>query len=355
MSYEDHAEIPPRKHRKTSQISSSSMNKRSVVAATFDRHLLEHVSARQDYEPNQPAPAEALSLRSHRVKPRRNDNEVGVGSNPFRHCRPVAKQLTHLTISSQIVKKLTHSESIMKVALSAFMDMSSCDSRSWNSTIDDLDLEHDSTFWSIGSVNLSSKSDDHFPEVASLQPQAVDYFSAPAMASQPMSQPVLASECARKPVPWLHKSNIESPTTNRKRKRSLIEKDAEAQSFYDSPNFINDEPTEHDVFLGRGGKANTHIGNFYWLEEKATLQPQYAEASKGTKKVISQLLVDRILSKGGRFLFPVKFQDKPPIYRYIEVLDNKSLLRKASQTLRESNSPDEAKRKAMYSPGIFER
>lgn len=77
MSFEDSADIPPRKHRKASQISSSSMNKRSVDAATFDIHLLEQVSTRQDYEPNQPAPAEALSLRSHLVKPRRNDNEVG--------------------------------------------------------------------------------------------------------------------------------------------------------------------------------------------------------------------------------------------------------------------------------------
>lgn len=244
----------------------------------------------------------------------------------------------------------------MKVALSAFNDMSPCDSRSWNSNIDDLDLDHDSTFWSIGSVNLSSsKSNEYHPEVATLQSRTIDYFSAPEMASQPTTQTVLASECARKPAPWLHRSNIESPTTNRKRKRSLTENDAEAQSYYDNPNFINDEPTEHDVFLGRGGRANTHIGNFYWLEEKATLQPQYAEASKGTKKIISQLLVDRILRKGGRFLLPVKVQDKPPIYRYIEVLDNKSLLKKASQTLRETNSPDEAKRKALNSPGIFKR
>ena len=82
------------------------------------------------------------------------------------------------------------------------------------------------------------------------------------------------------------------------------------------------------------------------IEEKMKLQPQYTEASKGTKKEISQSLVDRIHSRGGRFLQPVKFQEKPPVYRYIEVMDKNTLLKKASQTLRETNSPDEVKRKS---------
>jgi len=61
-------------------------------------------------------------------------------------------------------------------------------------------------------------------------------------------------------------------------------------------------------------------------------------ASKGAKKLISKKLIDRIHSKGGRFLQPLKVQEKPPIYRYVEVVDNAVLLKKASQTLRETNA-----------------
>ena len=335
MSFEDRTEIPTRQHPNSIQIPSSSMNQGSVVAASCDMHLAE-ASARQDYEPNQPAPAETLSPRSLFVKPRSNDKEVG--SDPYSTFLAAAYKLNRLTYYLQHVTKLTYSESIMKLALSEFKDMSSCDSRSWNSNIDDLDLEHDSTFWSIGSVKLSSSNPHGYYPVAKLQQKVADSFSAPA-------QSVVASECARIPAPWLHGRNIESPTIIRKRTQSFVGKEAKSRSIYESLDFIDGEPTEHDVFLGRGGKANTHIGNFYWLEEKAKLQPQYTEASKGTKKLISQQLVDRILSKGGRFLLPVKFQEKPPVYRYSEVRDKKALLRKASQTLRETNSPEEAKRK----------
>lgn len=255
----------------------------------------------------------------------------------------------------QLMGKLTHSESVMKLALSSFKDLSPCDSLSWISTFDDIDFQDDTALWGFDSSTTSASTGRRYhPQVARLDPQVVDYLSAPSMTAQrnPHAK-AFASGSVRKPAPvQATKSRVDALAPDRKRKRIIrpTGQDEDTKNIYDSPNFIEDEPTEHDVFLGRGGKANTHIGNFYWLEEKAKLQPLYFDASKGTKKDISQQLVDRIHSKGGRFLQPVKFQDKPPVYRYIAVVDNNTLLKKASQTLRETNATDVHKAKRQKQP-----
>lgn len=307
MSLEDRKEVPTRK-------TSRSPHQSFIADDTGGIYDGEHTSIRADYEPNQPAPADALSPRRIHVRPRHNE----VGTKPAMEVHSnfgflaAFNRLKLLHFIFQFLGQITHNESTMKVALSAFKDLSPCDSLSWISNFDDSDLEYDANAWAIDSNScLPSANHRYYPEVASLDPVHV-------------------------PI---------GPATDRKRKRSIAGKDTDSKSLYDNPNFIDDEPTQHDVFLGRGGKANTHIGNASWLEEKTKLQSQYAEASKGTKKKISQLLVNIIHSRGGRFLQSVKFQDKPPVYRYIEVVDNSTLLKKASQTLRETNSPDEAKRK----------
>jgi len=233
--------------------------------------------------------------------------------------------------------------------------LSPCNSLSWISTFDDIDFEQDTVFGGFESKTASMPaSRRYYPEVASLDPQVVDYLSTPSMAAQRSPHATATASTwasvGQTVLGQATKSRVDDFAPDRKRKRISAAEDEDPKSIYDSPNFIDDEPTEHDVFLGRGGKANTHIGNFYWLEEKAKLQSLYSEASKGTKKEISQQLVDRIHNKGGRFLQPVKFQDKPPVYRYIEVVDNNTLLKKASQTLRETNAPDLYKAKLQKHP-----
>jgi hypothetical protein len=91
------------------------------------------------------------------------------------------------------------------------------------------------------------------------------------------------------------------------------------------------------VLCGRGSRTNLHRGNIFWLQEKAKLQKIYLAASKEGKKFISQELIERIRRTGGRFLEAVTHVDGSFSYR--EVTDRKKLLKKAGQTLRETNDP----------------
>jgi hypothetical protein len=63
----------------------------------------------------------------------------------------------------------------------------------------------------------------------------------------------------------------------------------------------------------------------------------YLAAKNEEKQLISQKLIQRIQRKGGRFLKPIIKQDGSVGYR--EVKDQKTLLKKAAQTLREINDP----------------
>lgn len=234
----------------------------------------------------------------------------------------------------------------MKVALSSFNDLPPCESTSWvtASNLDDMDFDLDTTFSDFESkATASTTNTRQYSIAASLDALVVEHPSLPPMPTAHHT--------------WQHPAT-EDPTQDtslspqRKRKHSsTVERSEDSSDVLEGANYITDAPTERDVFLGRGGKANTHVGNTKWLEEKNKLQYEYWTASKGNKQLISQQLVDCIRRKGGRFLRPVKLQEKPPVYRYIEVVDNKTLLKKASQTLRETNSAEvyEAKRK-MYPP-----
>jgi hypothetical protein len=105
------------------------------------------------------------------------------------------------------------------------------------------------------------------------------------------------------------------------------------------------EPTENDVLLGRGGRANNHVGNQRYLKIKEAIQDEYMNANKNEKTVLSQKLVDIITKeRGGRFL-----KLDGAVNRWY-VVDNLTARRKASQTLREVNTPEvRAAKRAKYS------
>lgn len=103
------------------------------------------------------------------------------------------------------------------------------------------------------------------------------------------------------------------------------------------------EPQDSDVLLGRGGRTNHHPGNKRYLEAKDLIQDRYLAASKNEKTDISQELVDVVHAWGGRFLQLDEVANK-----WFEVTNIKAR-KKASQTLREMNTPEQrAAKRAKY-------
>lgn len=105
------------------------------------------------------------------------------------------------------------------------------------------------------------------------------------------------------------------------------------------------EPVDADVLLGRGGRANNHVGNKKYLEVKDSMQDRYMAADKSVKTAIAQELVDLVNKEwGGRFL-----KLDPLTNRWYEV-DNTTARKKCSQTLREINTAEvRAAKRAKYS------
>ena len=103
------------------------------------------------------------------------------------------------------------------------------------------------------------------------------------------------------------------------------------------------EPSPGCVLLGRGGRSNNSSGNRNYLAAKKDIQPRYLAASKQEKTAISQELVDRVHAWGGRFL-----ELDPTNNKWFEISELKAR-KKASQTLRELNTPEErAAKRARY-------
>lgn len=101
--------------------------------------------------------------------------------------------------------------------------------------------------------------------------------------------------------------------------------------------------TEYDVLMGRGGRTNHHKGNERYLQLKERIQPLYLKATKEEKTGISQQLVDAVQIQGGRFLKLDETHDR------WYVVDNTTARKKASQTLREINTPQvRAAKRAKY-------
>ena len=101
--------------------------------------------------------------------------------------------------------------------------------------------------------------------------------------------------------------------------------------------------TDQDVLCGRGGRVNHHPGNAIYQQEKDRIQKKYLAAEKHEKTVISQELVDYVHARGGRFL-----KQEPKKDLWYEILP-KEARKKASQTLREINTPEvRAAKRARY-------
>ncbi|KAL3785708.1 hypothetical protein HJC23_008741 [Cyclotella cryptica] len=98
------------------------------------------------------------------------------------------------------------------------------------------------------------------------------------------------------------------------------------------------EPAPEDVICGRGGKANSHPGNVTFRAEALKLRSWYESSSKSEKFTISNLLVDFVKERGGRFL---KRDGENP-GRWLEC-DGNDVRKKASQALREGKLKDLSK------------
>jgi hypothetical protein len=136
--------------------------------------------------------------------------------------------------------------------------------------------------------------------------------------------------------------NIESLKENKKPTRKRFRQ----RKNYDPTNKIYVTPTHHDVLLGRGGRTNHHRGNNMYLEAKEEIQDRYMGASKDEKTVISQELVDIVHNWGGRFL---KLDESSKTADQWFEVPNIIARKKASQSLREVNTPEErAAKRAKY-------
>lgn len=131
---------------------------------------------------------------------------------------------------------------------------------------------------------------------------------------------------------------VEKKTKSPKRKRNPRPKKPAPPKIY-----IDGKPNENDVLLGRGGRTNHHVGNKYYLSLKEEIQPRYLAAVKDDKTGISQELVDAIHAVHGRFL---KLDEATNRWYIVDALTAR---KKASQTLREINTPENrAAKRAKY-------
>ena len=106
-------------------------------------------------------------------------------------------------------------------------------------------------------------------------------------------------------------------------------------------NFV-DERRPLDVLCGRGSGSNNHKGNKLYLQARDEMQQRYKQASKKEKTEISRELISKVESSGGRFI--EKYVDPDGPERWYEV-SLKRKLRKASQALRDINTPQARKEK----------
>lgn len=95
------------------------------------------------------------------------------------------------------------------------------------------------------------------------------------------------------------------------------------------------ELTPNDVICGRGGKANSHPGNISFRSEALKLRSWYESSSKSEKYTISNMLVDFVKERGGRFLK----RDAENPGGWLEC-DGNDVRKKASQALREGKLKD---------------
>ena len=97
--------------------------------------------------------------------------------------------------------------------------------------------------------------------------------------------------------------------------------------------YICDLPTDFDVLLGRGGRANNHPGNKRYFKKVLSKRKDYRDCGNAaTKNGVARSVVD-FVQKGGRFLLR---EDETK--RWFVVPD-KVALDKAKQALRDKHIP----------------
>ena len=126
--------------------------------------------------------------------------------------------------------------------------------------------------------------------------------------------------------------------------------------------------SDNDVLLGRGGRTNNHIGNATYRTYKEAIQDEYLRATKDEKTCISNRLVQQIHQEQGRFLKAyeplkdvtgkrkkkrrskrAKANDATGAVEFWYEVDLLTARRKASQALREINTPENrAAKRAKY-------
>ena len=211
-------------------------------------------------------------------------------------------------------------------------------------------------------LSLNTSSNKHFAALPTSTSGTEALLYAAELAGVPPNEPPTVAS--------IKPASKSRPKTSKQSKATRVDEIVNAtatnsvSSGQDSTTEINiifiphHEITENDVLLGRGGRTNHHPGNKYYLECKAVLQDQYLRADKDEKTMLSHHLVQMIHDRRGRFL---KLAE-PDLVERANVdrgTFGSSLLwyeislavarRKASQTLRELNTPElRAAKRAKY-------
>jgi hypothetical protein len=153
----------------------------------------------------------------------------------------------------------------------------------------------------------------------------------------PFPEPASSSPLSANPPPYTRDGGqipVVSPIRGSHTKRLDDDGDDDSES-QQSVSHNDNSFKEADVLLGRGGLVNLHPGNQAYLQHKERLQARYLAASKEEKTEISQELVDIVHDWGGRFM--KQSEDNEHIWYEV---DNLKARKKASQTLREINTPE---------------
>jgi hypothetical protein len=192
-----------------------------------------------------------------------------------------------------------------------------------------VDVDYNKTFLTMDQFNPSGKDSTDAPGLQP-EPEEPQAITTALQSDQNIMQKVATAEAAppkRGTLSYAAATPLKIPKPKRKATKSRSTSSS-------SKNFINGKPTEVDVLCGRGGRTNHHTGNIQYLRMKEEIQDRYLAASKEEKTAISQELVDAIHSRGGRFL---KLDERSN--QWYEI-DDRTARKKASQTLREMNTPE---------------
>lgn len=220
-------------------------------------------------------------------------------------------------------------------------------SRNWNNLGSHEDVNVDDVFQTQPGSDSLSKGGKKKTKKTDWNAIMLQGLAAAATAERPVEvkpeAPPSTASAAAAAVPVATKSSLLS---SKKRARGeklpakpVMKKEAVPTG---EKNFF--EPTDQDVLLGRGGRANNHPGNKKYLEIKDTIQERYMAADKNQKTNIAQELVD-IVNKEWKG----KFLKLDPLTNQWYEVDNLTARKKCSQTLREINTPEvRAAKRAKY-------